>query len=445
MEAAVAAGAFYTIETAVEAGVAGYYLSKPTLPLQGHLEHVTTTNGVTLPRYGHTTSVISDRAYIFGGLENAKNEAINNDMHELHISTEEKSTTAVLRSIPAIGEGVKGTTPSARACHSASVARNLIFIFGGCDGSPEDTNSKPLEENGRLWVFDPLSSTWTFLDPPPDTTFPFSRMDHASASSPDGSTVFIHGGVSTDQTCLNDTWAFYLDEGKWTRLPDAPGPARYGSSLTCGQAKLWRFGGRSEAEDGASTLHRSIDFVEYPTGGTLEDVKQALIRGNVNNSTQDSQWETEDFLTDEPSSDAPPPLHSAAVHYITTGNGRDYLLLALGSTSTPSFSASTPTTPDPQDLHTEIWIYQLPPTPYSSARLKDSIREALPKVQSHRGEWSRLQISGMEVGADEDKGGAWTGRSRSGSAMTGTKQVMIWGGIGPRGETLGDGWRVIID
>lgn len=429
MEPAIVTAAAYGVETAVEGGVAAYYLSKSTLPLKGHLEHVTTTDG--LPRYGHTLSVISDRAYVFGGSEDPDSQSLTNDVLELHVSTDENTTTAVLRSIPAVGDGEQNTAPVplARTCHSATVARNRFFVFGG--GEKPSDSPKPLEENGRLWVFDPLSSKWTFLDPPPDTTFPFARTKHVSTSSPDGSVIFVYGGLSSDQVRLNDLWAFYLDEGKWSRLPDPPGSPTSGINLTCGQGKLWRLGYSDDSEKSTGSIPRGqIDFLEYPTGGTLDDVSKDLAQGHMNDLKSNIQWETLEFNTSK-SSEVPSPRDSAALQFITTGNGRDYLLLALGSGDKEEFS--------------DIWIYQLPPAQYSGAKVKDVVREKLPGVDSHRGEWSRLQISGIEVGADEEKGGAWTSRRYFGSSMTGTKQLMIWGGLGPRNETLGDGWRIIID
>ncbi|KAM0159428.1 hypothetical protein ACHAQE_005112 [Botrytis cinerea] len=429
MEPAIAAAAAYGIETAVEGGVAAYYLSKSTLPLKGHLEHVTTTDKLT--RYGHTLSVISDRAYVFGGSEDSNSQSLTNDVLELHVSTDEDTTTAVLRSIPAVGDGEQNAAhvPLARTYHSASVARNRFFVFGGSENTSD--NPKPLEENGRLWVFDPLSSKWTFLDPPPDTTFPFARTKHVSTSSPDGSVIFVYGGLSYDQVGLNDLWAFYLDEGKWSRLPDPPGSPKSGINLTCGQGKLWRLGyGEDSAKSTDSMPRGQIDFLQYPTGGTLDDVSKDLVQGHMNDLKSNSQWETLDFNTRK-QSETPSPRDSAVLHFITTGNGRDYLLLALGS--------------DEREESSDIWIYQLPPTQYSGAKVKDIVREKLPGVDSHKGEWSRLQISGIKVGADEEKGGAWTSRRYFGSSMTGTKQLMIWGGLGPRNETLGDGWRIIID
>ncbi|KAJ8060811.1 hypothetical protein OCU04_009895 [Sclerotinia nivalis] len=373
MEPVAATAAAYGVETAIEGGIAAYYLSKPTIPLKGHLQHVTTTDA--LPRCGHTMSVISDRAYIFGGSEDLETVEISNDMHELHISTDE-NTTAVLRSIPVVGDGElnKAPVPSARIFHSATVARNRIFIFGGNGYSPDKRNFTPLEENGRLWIFDPLSSKWSFLDPPPHTTFPLPRSDHISTTSPDGSAIFIHGGKSSDDVLSNDVWVFYLDEGKWTRLPDAPGLPRSGINLTCGQGKLWRFCGSKEVSEHPN-LQGTIDFLEYPTGGTVDDVSKDLAHGSLSSSKINCQWEKLDTGSSK-SLEAPFPRDYAVLHFITTGNGRDYLLLALGS--------------DDREYSSDIWVYQLPSSQYSGAKMKDVVREKLPGVESYMGEWSRL-------------------------------------------------------
>ncbi|CAK7567894.1 MAG: hypothetical protein SEPTF4163_005870 [Sporothrix epigloea] len=51
--------------------------------------------------------------------------------------------------------------PEPRVGHATAVIGNRIFMFGG-RGGPD---MKPLEERGRVWVFDTKTHTWTFLDP----------------------------------------------------------------------------------------------------------------------------------------------------------------------------------------------------------------------------------------------------------------------------------------
>ncbi|KIH86876.1 kelch repeat protein [Sporothrix brasiliensis 5110] len=73
--------------------------------------------------------------------------------------TEQDSTGAV-DEIPLPGPAL-GDVPSPRVGHATAVIGNRIFLFGG-RGGPD---MKPLEERGRVWVFDTKTHTWSFLDP----------------------------------------------------------------------------------------------------------------------------------------------------------------------------------------------------------------------------------------------------------------------------------------
>ncbi|KUJ17872.1 galactose oxidase [Mollisia scopiformis] len=403
--ATVTAGA-YGIETAVEAGVATYILTQPTLPLKARLHHI--SSPTTIPRSSHSLSVIGDQAYIFGGYSQDEKITSNNVL-ELHIDTTDNASTASLKTITAIGEN--GNVPRSRVDHTATVARNRVFVFGGRDASA-------IEENGRLWVFDPLDSKWIFLDPPPHTSFPCARYKHASTASEDGSAVFIHGGCAADGSLWKDTWAFYLDEGKWTRLGDAPGAGRSGASIACCKGKLWRFGGW----DGERVIE-GLDVLELPKPHSIE------LAGTLDDSRR--EWEVVSVEKEKPQARS-----MAALHYVTTGNGRDYLVLALGEGDAQ---------PGEGKLLQDLWAYQLPSSGLSGAGVKDAIREKIPGVSSHEGEWAPVEVTRIEIGEDEKQGGTWTGRSFFGSSMTGTKQFMLWGGLNELGEGLGDGWWVKIE
>ncbi|CAK7269887.1 hypothetical protein SEPCBS119000_003800 [Sporothrix epigloea] len=54
-----------------------------------------------------------------------------------------------------------GNVPEPRVGHATAVIGNRIFLFGG-RGGPD---MKPLEERGRVWVFDTKEHNWSFLDP----------------------------------------------------------------------------------------------------------------------------------------------------------------------------------------------------------------------------------------------------------------------------------------
>lgn len=54
-----------------------------------------------------------------------------------------------------------GDVPMPRVGHATAVIGNRIFMFGG-RGGPD---MKPLEEYGRVWVFDTKTHLWSYLDP----------------------------------------------------------------------------------------------------------------------------------------------------------------------------------------------------------------------------------------------------------------------------------------
>ncbi|KAL1891305.1 hypothetical protein Sste5346_007765 [Sporothrix stenoceras] len=51
--------------------------------------------------------------------------------------------------------------PAPRVGHATAVIGNRIFMYGGRGGAA----MTPLEERGRVWVFDTKTHTWSFLDP----------------------------------------------------------------------------------------------------------------------------------------------------------------------------------------------------------------------------------------------------------------------------------------
>lgn len=62
---------------------------------------------------------------------------------------------------PGADTSALGDVPMARVGHATAVIGNRIFLFGG-RGGPE---MKPLEECGRVWVFDTKTHLWSYLDP----------------------------------------------------------------------------------------------------------------------------------------------------------------------------------------------------------------------------------------------------------------------------------------
>ncbi|KAJ0119140.1 kelch domain-containing protein [Diaporthe amygdali] len=206
-----------------------------------------------------------------------------------------------------------GDVPSPRVGHATAVIGNRIFLFGG-RGGPE---MAPLEEHGRVWVFDTKTHLWSYLDPllpaagPISPAFADKRHHYPAARSyhsavgidqprdfntrdtktatwaewaqgdsnvvgtpqrpivgnvannsrdedDDGyGTLIVHGGCFVEGRA-NDTWAFDVRSRVWQELPSAPGKPRGGTSLGVAGSRLWRFGGfNGEGEEGGQ-----LDYLE---------------------------------------------------------------------------------------------------------------------------------------------------------------------------------------
>lgn len=76
--------------------------------------------------------------------------------------------------------------PAPRVGHATAVIGHRIFLFGG-RGGPD---MAPLDEGGRVWVFDTRTQLWSFLDPSPaaqglpDIPRPAPRSYHAAVATP---------------------------------------------------------------------------------------------------------------------------------------------------------------------------------------------------------------------------------------------------------------------
>lgn len=122
---------------------------------------------------------------------------------------------------------------------------------------------------------------------------------------------------------------------------------------------------------------------------------------------------------------------------VTTGHGRNYLLLLPGT----SASGHEPS----------IWALQLPSTPSSSAAAKDTTRDTLDSANvpgsqavlgGESGEWSwaevQIEARNEEMGSE---GKALPGPLSWYSAdVVSGSEIVIWGGVDAKGENSGEGW-----
>ncbi|GAM91468.1 hypothetical protein ANO11243_095190 [Dothideomycetidae sp. 11243] len=435
------AGIFYAAETLVEGAVAaakGIY--DPTLPLKVTL---TPVKDVSLPRHSHTVSMVKGRAYIFGGITTGANGAetiADNGVHViiLPISATEGSDYKV---IPA-----DNSSPAPRFGHSAVVIEDQIFIYGG---SSDLSGATLLDEQGAVWVFDTKTSKWTKLMPHDNVIPPLPvRLGHASVATPQPrkpsrrtdeglmpqldadpaqpdilpepeeaasfGTLIIRGGhpgSSKEADPLNDVWAFDIGARTWSSLPSPPQLSHSTSaSLAIVGSKLY-------------TLTAGQIYTMTLATQTFDDKAGQGALG----ITALSPWAP----VSRSESGGPGNRAGASLYPVTTGQGRNYLLLLGGGDGASG----------------DIWTLQLQPEGMTAASIKDAARMAIGKGTGEK-EWAEVRYFDEEgVMVQEGQDGRGIGARSAFAACKNADEdggtVFVHGGL-EGGQVRGDGMLVSV-
>ncbi|OAP58731.1 hypothetical protein AYL99_07821 [Fonsecaea erecta] len=182
-------------------------------------------------RSSHALSVIGSNAYVYGG-EIKPREPVDSDIHMVRLA-EVQNDVDVVSKIAASGSG-----PSPRVGVLSTAVNGKLYIFSGRGG----VAMSPIEEKGSLWVFDPSEEQWAHVSPK-DETLPYPEGRSYYALTSDGhDTIFLHAGCP-EQGRLCDLWSFHITDRTWSRLADAPEPARGGPSIAFVEDKLYRMNG----------------------------------------------------------------------------------------------------------------------------------------------------------------------------------------------------------
>ena len=440
MDPGVAAAA-YGAETAAEGAVgAAFAIAKPTTPLKATWQRLITAK--PLPRSSHSLSVIKGRGYVFGGEEKPR-QPVDNVMHVLTLPSSTVSDVDY-QTIQAVPDREGGEVPCARVGHVASAIDDRIYVFGGRGGK----SMEALEEDGCVWEFNTRLNHWTALKPTPGSPYPEARSYHCSASiahplpsSDDHTegipgktdpkaqgTIFIHGGC-TSSGRMKDLWGFNVAARAWSPFPDAPGPARGGSSLTFTQDRLYRFGGF----DGNTELGGQIDYLDLATT-TFHDHGG---RGEMSVISSTGRWE----VVEPSANDSVPGDRSVAgLQPVTTGQGRNYLILLLGERD-PSSSGHD----GAGKFWDDVWSYPLRPSGMTAASFKDAARE-LVGANTREASWAPVDIpeSIMTEGVKERPGQLGWFASAQGEDLD-PGAIVLWGGVKSNNERAGDGWILTVE
>jgi N-acetylneuraminic acid mutarotase len=186
-------------------------------PSQNKWTKETPVNAPPDPREGHTAVVHNRKMYVFFGQGNA------GDLKDVWAYN------------PAEKSWEKQTTPSTylpqgRIQHGTVVLGNIVYVFGGREGSGNKIF-------GDLWAYNLLDKTWEV-----ESYIP-SGGAYGHAMSAAGNNLYIYGGQNTSS--LNaETWHYQIAEKAWFYAnPQNPPPARKNSISVQDLENMWVYGG----------------------------------------------------------------------------------------------------------------------------------------------------------------------------------------------------------
>jgi len=451
------------VSTTVEGGaVAAYGLAQATQPLSAIFTRV--SSEAFLPRSNHSLTVVSGQAYIFGGKTEAGKLA-GDEVHIVSLPLKKAGNEGKpdYKVVPSLGEGEDGKVPGQRSGHTACAIGERIYVFGGA--SEED---KPIEEMGRVWVFDTNTLGWSYIDPASDASIPPSRYLHGGGSSEHplpnknaseragyseqlqsaigklpsligkGSTpqeahgtLVISGGFCSPSDVLNDAWIFNIVSRTWSSLPPSPSTSPYPPSLALTHKRLYLI---SSSSDLGSEIH----YLPF----TKETYSDSRGEGEIGLTTGKDDWTTVSFPTN-PLTPGPRPRKGAGLIPVTTGNGREYLLYFFGERASPPSGEIQPSSEDPV-FWSDVWSYQVPAQNMTAAGIKDATRSAM-GIATGEGSWAEVKIVTVVEGETEGKSHpgprGWFASSPVGRDIDGGG-VVLWGGVNGKKKVEGDGWIV---
>lgn len=341
--------------------------------------------------------------------------------------------------------------PESRAGHASAVVGDVIYIFGG--RYPSESAAHPLRENGVVHAFDTTTGTWETIRPHHTRCadgVPKARI-YASMSSSEhprpgvgearlrgSGTLFLSGGYSYHGVLMRDVWAFDVAGRVWSQWPSVPevglGEVDGEGKVACTESRLYRVG------DGFG----KVDWLEL----VREDINDFSGKGEWSVGLKSGKWERQVEGTmeklevkeaGEPSKppltkvdDMPVPRKGYGVLPITTGAGREYLLMLLGEDGSG-------------EMLRDVWSFQVKSEKKTPAVLKDTIRSALGR-QNGENVWARANV----VESTKDEGPVEVPRELSRFAIDdwrdlGAGGIVMWGGKNAKGESLGDGWLLVVE
>lgn len=459
---AEAATALYATETAVEGLAVGTYaLSKSTAPLHVRF-HKLPSPSSELARSSHTLNVIKGKAYIYGG--DLASGSTDPYVHVVTLPSDvELGDLDYQRIEPKVAErpleryadapaDSVNHVPESRAGHASAVVGSVVYVFGG--RYPSETAAHPLREQGTVHAFDTLTGSWMTLRPHATRCadgVPKARIYASMASSEHPlpgmgeeasvgqyGTLFLHGGYDYHRKLMRDVWTFDVASRVWSQWPSVPD---VGAEEVAGEGKICCVGSRLyRVGDGFG----KVDWLDL----VRDNIDDFSGKGEWGVGLKSGKWERSEERTreklevkeaGEPSKppltkvdDMPVPRKGYGVLTITTGAGREYLLMLLGEDA-------------PGSTVRDVWSFQVKSEKKTPAILKDTIRSAVGQ-QSGENTWARADV----VESTKDEGPVQVPAGLSHFAIDdwrdlGAGGVIMWGGKNGSGQSVGDGWLLVVE
>ncbi|XP_062953826.1 kelch domain-containing protein 3 isoform X3 [Cynocephalus volans] len=199
-------------------------------------------------RDGHSACVLGKIMYIFGGYEQLA-DCFSNDIHKLDTST--MTWTLIC---------TKGNPARWRDFHSATMLGSHMYVFGGRADRFGPFHSNNEIYCNRIRVFDTRTEAW--LDCPPTPVLPEGRRSH-SAFGYNGE-LYIFGGYNARlNRHFHDLWKFNPVSFTWKKIePKGKGPCPRRRQCCCIVGdKIVLFGGTSPSpEEG---LGDEFDLIDH--------------------------------------------------------------------------------------------------------------------------------------------------------------------------------------
>ncbi|KAI1126771.1 hypothetical protein F5Y10DRAFT_206479 [Nemania abortiva] len=473
-----------------------------------------------LPRSSHSLDIIAGNAYIFGGEVEAR-KPVDNDMHVVvlpwsgapadyyavkakaspktsadeesgpatkipTIITEDDETESQLKdpltevplsrtsddeseseesSTSSKGKGKgpeNGDVPAPRIGHATAVIGTRIFMFGGRSAA---AGSATLDENGRVWIFETKTHTWTYLDPHHSSLIPPPRSYHSAvatekprdfsirpmrlrrsstwkewaegdsaevgipqrpitgtiaekatddeAAGAGFGTFIIHAGCLADGSRTSDVWAFDVHARTWKKLPDAPGPARGGTALAIAKSRLYRFGGF----DGQKELGGQLDVLHL----VLDEFDDQNSKGEIGVFARGGWGRIIAPSSPLPSADATPAASETETAGLTTSpqagtpsepwpaprSVSNLSLVQAGGgreylvLSLGEAAPSADGHASAGRFHADVWAFQIPPLGGTTASLTDAFLTTMGR-KTGEGRWTPVSVGPFDDDEDLD-------------------------------------------